>query len=275
MFEQQKRIDHNFSDVLAYKDSGAPAAADFNRQSTGLRPTDLIHSTGSWAETDIKKQILKNYQNYNTVDQKLNELKSSLDTHQYERADAFSQGGRSASHSKSVAELSQQATHICKTPSKATKIKDLASNLLGQDCIYQRYSSVKTAQSANDNVVELSISGLPADAQTSHIRQIAGAKHIVDATVEHDTIRNVCTGQGKIRVRLGEGEDIEQVRQQFIQAGLNVQESKINPSKKPIFTYQQSLMEKSPARTSIDYKLSRVQNLQSSDPETFGNNSHF
>jgi len=31
MFEQQKRIDHNFSDVLAYKDSGAPAAADFNR----------------------------------------------------------------------------------------------------------------------------------------------------------------------------------------------------------------------------------------------------
>jgi hypothetical protein len=32
MFEQQKRIDHNFSDFLAYKDSGAPAAAaDFNR----------------------------------------------------------------------------------------------------------------------------------------------------------------------------------------------------------------------------------------------------
>jgi hypothetical protein len=52
------------------------------------------------------------------------------------------------------------------------------------------------------------ISGLPQEAQSSHIREIAHAKHVVEATVECDAIKNVCTGNAKIRVRLGDGEDI-------------------------------------------------------------------
>jgi hypothetical protein len=35
----------------------------------------------------------------------------------------------------------------------------------------------------------------------------------VEATVDQDQIRNVCTGYGKIKVRLGEGEDIDTVKQ--------------------------------------------------------------
>lgn len=54
------------------------------------------------------------------------------------------------------------------------------------------------------------------------MRRIASAKHIVEATVDHDAIRNICTGQGKIRVRLAEGEDIEQVKLDFIKVGLDV-----------------------------------------------------
>jgi hypothetical protein len=52
------------------------------------------------------------------------------------------------------------------------------------------------------------------------LKSISGVKHIVEATVDQDQIRNVCTGVGKIKVRLGEGEDIEAVKQQFISAGL-------------------------------------------------------
>jgi hypothetical protein len=34
-------------------------------------------------------------------------------------------------------------TVICKTPSQAMKIKDLASNVLGNADLYEKYSSVK------------------------------------------------------------------------------------------------------------------------------------
>lgn len=95
----------------------------------------------------------------------------------------------------------------CKTPSRATKIKDLSSNLMGQDA-YSKYGGVRE----NASVVELVVSGLPSDAQAGDLRRIAGAKHVVEAVVDQDTIKNVCTGTGKIRVRLGEGEDLDQVK---------------------------------------------------------------
>jgi hypothetical protein len=95
-------------------------------------------------------------------------------------------------------------------------------------------------------VYELVVSGLPTNTEGGDLRRIAGAKHIVDAIVEQDTIKNVCTGNGKIRVRLGDGEDLDSIKNQFYQAGLQVEEIKNNPSKKPVFTYQQSLMDRSP-----------------------------
>lgn len=71
---------------------------------------------------------------------------------------------------------------------------------------------------------------------------------MVDAIVDHDTIRNVCTGNAKLRVRLNDGENIEDVKANFLRAGLSVAEAKSNPNKNPVFTYQQSLMDKSPQR---------------------------
>jgi hypothetical protein len=66
------------------------------------------------------------------------------------------------------------------------------------------------------------IQGLPESSSASDIRRLAPAKHIVDATVEEDAIKHVCTGVGKLRVRLGEGEDIEQIMNEFTKVGLNV-----------------------------------------------------
>lgn len=60
----------------------------------------------------------------------------------------------------------------------------------------------------------------------------------MDAVVDHDAIKNVCTGTGTIRVRLGEGEDAEQVKNNFIKAGLQVRDNVVSSSKKPTFTYK-------------------------------------
>lgn len=122
---------------------------------------------------------------------------------------------------------------------------------------------------------DLIITGLPQDAQTSHLKQIAQAKHVVEATVENDSIKNVCTGVGRVKVRLGEGEDLEQVKINFLRAGLQVHDMNQNQNLKPVFSYKQSLMDRSPQRTQIDAKQQKVQNLQTTQPETFGNNSSF
>jgi hypothetical protein len=50
--------------------------------SNGLKPTDLMHATGTWADTNLKEQLKKDYSNYNTVEKKLGQLRSSLDNHQ-------------------------------------------------------------------------------------------------------------------------------------------------------------------------------------------------
>lgn len=59
--------------------------------------------------------------------------------------------------------------------------------------------------------MDLVISGLPAEMRAEDLKKLVSAKHVVEAGVEHDTIRNVCTGTGRLRVRLGDGENIDQV----------------------------------------------------------------
>ena len=78
---------------------------------------------------------------------------------------------------------------------------------MGQDA-YNKYGNVRE----NATVIDLIVSGLSSNTQAGDLRRIAGARHVVEATVDNDTIKNVCTGTGKIRVRLGDGEDLEQVK---------------------------------------------------------------
>jgi hypothetical protein len=46
-------------------------------------------------------------------------------------------------------------------------------------------------------------------------------------------------------------------------------------TKKPTFTYKQALLERSPTKDLVSSKISRAQQLQSTDPETFGNSATF
>lgn len=113
-------------------------------------------------------------------------------------------------------------TIVCKTPSKVTKIKDLASNLLNQESALDKFSSVKDPQSSFNQVYDLVVQGLPNQAQVDDLKNIASAKHVVEAAIEHDTIKNVCTGVGKIKIRLAEGEDLDQIKSRFENLGLDV-----------------------------------------------------
>lgn len=72
-------------------------------------------------------------------------------------------------------------------------------------------------------------------------------------------------------MRLTETEDLDIVKLQFLKAGYAVNEHSENPKKKSNFTVEQTLQNRSPSRQDVDAKMSKVQNLQSSNPATFGN----
>jgi hypothetical protein len=93
---------------------------------------------------------------------------------------------------------------------------DLASNLFGQQ------TARAASPSKPEKVVDLVIHGLPENANAQDLRRLASVKHVVDATVEEDSIKNVCTGAGKLRVRLNEGEDIEHIKNELAKVGLDV-----------------------------------------------------
>lgn len=56
------------------------------------------------------------------------------------------------------------------------------------------------------------------------LKAMSGAKHVVRAAVKTDNIKNQCTGQGEITIRLFERETKEEIINRFLAAGLNVQD---------------------------------------------------
>lgn len=102
------------------------------------------------------------------------------------------------------------------------------------------------------------------------MKKIANVKHVISATIDSDSIRNVCIGTGRVKLRLGQNEDIDVVKLQFLKAGFGVQEHTANTSLKAAFNEDGV---KSPQKASVDPKMSKINNLQSKNPEAFGNTS--
>jgi hypothetical protein len=72
------------------------------------------------------------------------------------------------------------------------------------------------------------------------IKKISGAKHIISAEVEVDALKGTCKGNGRIKIRLNEGENKEDIRQRFVTRGAIVRDHKNEPQKdsgfsKPIY----------------------------------------
>ena len=52
---------------------------------------------------------------------------------------------------------------------------------------------MKDPASSHDQVVDLVVEGLPASADVIELKKISGARHVIEATVDHDAISNECT----------------------------------------------------------------------------------
>ena len=68
-------------------------------------------------------------------------------------------------------------------------------------------------------VVELAIKGLGAKNITD-VKKLIGAKHVINAEIEHDNLTGFSTGQGKVAIRLGKGEQASQIIKNLNKAGI-------------------------------------------------------
>ncbi len=98
------------------------------------------------------------------------------------------------------------------------------------------------------------MNGLPSSIKEEDLKKIAGVKHVIITTLESDSIRNVCTGAGRIKLRLLPEESSETVVLNFLKAGYAVQEHSENPKKKSGFTSEMTLQEKPKAVLEVDTK---------------------
>jgi hypothetical protein len=45
---------------------------------------------------------------------------------------------------------------------------------------------------------------------------------VISASVDVDSIRNICTGTGRLKLRLGANEDLDAVKVKFLKAGFGI-----------------------------------------------------
>lgn len=45
--------------------------------------------------------------------------------------------------------------------------------------------------------------------QSEDLKKLSGVKHVISADVDHDALKGVCTGTGRIKMRLTAEEDAE------------------------------------------------------------------
>lgn len=82
----------------------------------------------------------------------------------------------------------------------------------------------------------MDVSGLPENFDQLSLKRVANVKHVIDAVVNEDNVKGICTGNGRIKIRLNEGETINQVRLNFVRAGYSVNLHNEDPRKRPNMT---------------------------------------
>ena len=105
---------------------------------------------------------------------------------------------------------------------KVIKGSELESTSLHSDEFYKKYNVIKDHKEIN--VVSLIFKNLPKEMDADTLKVMSGAHHVVRCAVKIDNIKNECTGEGEITIRLFENETKQDFMNRFRTAGLNVEE---------------------------------------------------
>ena len=93
---------------------------------------------------------------------------------------------------------------------KATKQAMLASNdpVTGKSSMAS-YDRVQPPSATR--VVDLCLSGLPCNTDLIGVKKMSGARHVISAQLDEDNMKGICTGTGRIQIRLNQGENLDDI----------------------------------------------------------------
>jgi hypothetical protein len=85
-------------------------------------------------------------------------------------------------------------------------------------------------------VIDIDLSGLPKECDDATVKMVANVRHVISTDIKYDNFLGHCKGDGRVKIRLNEGETIEMVRANFIRAGYQVKTHIEDPRKKPMLS---------------------------------------
>lgn len=153
-----------------------------------------------------------------------------------------------------------------KNANQERKLKHLGSNMEGYDPFSYYNHQTK------GEIVDFDLANLPSNVDKQRIKDIAKVKHIVSTDFDIDNLRGVATGDGRVKIRLNEGETIDQIRLNFLKAGFAVKNHELNARKKQVITGPERELKGYHKMTAKDRK---VYELQSKNPTAFGNHENY
>lgn len=171
--------------------------------------------------------------NFDRKEAKVSNLKSSLDTYNYDPAQ----------YQQEPEPVEKVEFNNISKKTTAIKVKELCSDVLGTGSAAAKYANMDNKETV---VVDLDLKNLKETTDKEEIKKISGVKHVISAAVDTDSIRNVCVGTGRIKMRLGPDDDLECIKFQYQKKGITVEEHSENPCKKSAFTAEMTLTTKSP-----------------------------
>ena len=198
----KKRVD---MDNVGHKLDGPPTGSPQKKPNKGL-----MSSSSNWLNTtDMKRQSQKELPG-NRTEMKYAEQRATFDRHGY----------RGGSVDTGIDDYKLKKSEEVPTTHKATakeKQRFLSSHLTEQDAFNDYRKTVNYPKAGE--IVDIDIRGLPADCNEQVLRKAANARHIISAEIKQDNLKGTCTGEGRIKIRLKEGETADQVRANFAKAG--------------------------------------------------------
>jgi hypothetical protein len=85
-------------------------------------------------------------------------------------------------------------------------------------------------------VIDLDLEGLPKNCDETQVKKLANVKHVISTDLEFDNFKGECKGNGRVKIRLNEGETFEQVKANYEKAGFKVKAHTEDPRKRPVVT---------------------------------------
>ena len=94
---------------------------------------------------------------------------------------------------------------------------------------------------------------MPPNVDAIALRKLAGVKHIIETEFKHDAMKGVNTGEGRLKIRLNNGETAQQVQRNLLKAGIMVKNHVNKAGKKLQITHEDGKNQLDVAAMGDDY----------------------